>query len=147
MVLGIVQYPEEILKERCKEVIYEEIYSWKKTIKDMFETMEYYGGVGLAAPQVGIPKRFFVMRNNIVMFNPEIIALEGKIKSYDEGCLSCRNYTVTIKRAKKIIVQAYDINGDIFIFKTKTKLDSIILQHEVDHLNGITLFDRAKKMR
>jgi peptide deformylase len=145
MILGIVQFPEEILKKRCSEVLDSEIPSLKKTIKDMFETMEYYKGVGLAAPQIGISKKFFVMKNNIVMFNPEIIAMDGKITSYNEGCLSCGKFTTNVKRARKVIIKAFDINGDIFIYRSKNKLDAIIPQHEIDHLNGITLFDKAKK--
>lgn len=145
MILGIVQYPDEILKEISKEVSSTEIPLLKKTIKDMTETMDYHDGLGLAAPQVGISKRFFVMRNDIVMINPEIIASDGKVTSYNEGCLSCGKFTANVKRAKKIIVKYLDINGDSQIFKSRNKLDSIIIQHEIDHLNGITIFEKAKK--
>ena len=82
------------------------------------------------------------MRKNIVMFNPKIIAISGNIKSYNEGCLSCGKFTTTVKRAKKVIIEAFDINGDIFVYKSKNKLEAIIPQHEIDHLNGITLFDK-----
>src|SRR6476661_2046931 len=121
-ILPIVNYPEPVLLEVGKPVGEEEFGpELERLVSDMFATMEKAGGVGLAAPQVGISKRLFVMdvarddaeRQRHVLINPEIVRIEGE-QVGDEGCLSFPGLFQTVKREMRVIARALDINGDEF---------------------------------
>lgn len=108
----------------------------------MIKVMRSKAGVGLAAPQIGVCKRVIAIEYaalNIVMINPVIVKSPGKIvKSINEGCLSFPALLKTIKRSKRVVVEGYDLNWN------KVKIDArnmaaFIFQHEIDHLNGITI--------
>lgn len=114
-----------------------------KLAADMFETMYAAPGVGLAAPQIGIVKRFFVadVRDEpFVMANPEIVETSGKWK-FEEGCLSVPGKYWVIKRAGYARARGFDINGDPVEYEGDELLGRV-LQHEIDHLSGILLLDR-----
>jgi peptide deformylase len=114
-----------------------------KLADDMFETMYAAPGIGLAAPQIGIAKRFFVADvgdGPFVMANPEIIETSGKWK-FEEGCLSVPGRYWTVKRADYARASGVDLNGDPVEFEGD-ELMGRVLQHEIDHLSGVLLLDR-----
>ena len=141
MILDIVKYGDPILTTRAEEVT-EFNGELHKLVDDMFETMYGAPGVGLAAPQVGLLKRLFVMdctsgrdrKRKLVLINP-VIELEEGEQTGDEGCLSFPGIYVEVKRAERVVVRAQDIDGSPF------KLDLMNLEarcaaHETDHLDG-----------
>ncbi len=146
MKLEIRKNGDPILREKCKPVIVidEEI---KKLASDMLETMYSADGVGLAAPQVGINKRMFVIdvgNGPLVMINPRILLRIGE-ENGREGCLSIPGLWGEVARAQKIDVEAMNLQGD----KVRIEGDSLLaraIQHEFDHLNGILFIDKATQL-
>ena len=111
----------------------------------MFTFMMTKDGIGLAAPQVGISKRLFVMYIDGLLyhcFNPEIIEASEELMTFKEGCLSFPDEFLTITRPKTIQVRYQDHEGT-WIEKTFDGLASVCFQHELDHLNGIVFHDRT----
>lgn len=112
--------------------------------KDMIETMIRNNGVGLAACQIGINLRIFVISEDLtekqIFINPEIIKLSKKTDTCDEGCLSFPNLFKKIPRAKSLKIKAIDENGEEFKLKAKG-LCARAIQHELEHLDGILLVD------
>lgn len=114
---------------------------------DLAETMRENEGLGLAAPQVGLPYRAFVMRaeNIIGVFNPRIVDVSSEMVYLEEGCLSYPNLWVKIKRPKKIKVRYTNPNGE-----TETRvfdgMSARVFQHELDHLDGILHVKRANRI-
>ena len=113
-------------------------------LDDMRETLEESGGVGLAAPQVGILRRVCIVEDSegeiIELVNPEIVELAGEPEEGGEGCLSCPGVTVPVKRQPWARVQYYDLDGELWEIEGDGLLGRC-LQHEIDHLNGKTLFE------
>lgn len=113
---------------------------------DLAETMRENDGLGLAAPQVGLPYRAFVMRaeNIIGVFNPKIVDVSSEKVYLEEGCLSYPNLWVKIKRPKKIKVRFTNPDG-----QTETRvfdgMSARVFQHELDHLDGVLHVKRANK--
>ena len=113
-------------------------------VSDMLDTLENEGGVGLAAPQIGITKRIIIVRYEDKVdtyINPEIEALENKKVEEDEGCLSI--YSIQgfqVKRYPKIKIKATNVKGNTEEFIVEDLLARVI-QHEMDHLNGIMFID------
>ncbi len=149
-VLSILLYPHATLLETAKTVneMNDDI---RQLADDMLQTMQAAKGIGLAAPQVGRSERLIVVDADgitAVLANPKIIAMEDTFDS-EEGCLSIPGITALIKRAHKITVSGLDMDGNIKTIEAE-ELPAACLQHEIDHLNGILLFDRVsalKKMR
>jgi peptide deformylase len=120
----------------------------KSLLKDLTDTMLINDGVGLAAPQIGVPLRVIVYRegeevNHLI--NPEIISRGPSVRSYGEGCLSVPDVRKDVRRAKQVVVRGYSVLADMPVeinMKTKTKMLAFILQHEIDHLNGITIMEK-----
>jgi peptide deformylase len=111
----------------------------------MYETMDRAEGVGLAAPQVGVRKRLFTydLREGDgpgVVINPEIVATEGEIES-EEGCLSVPGFKFEILRAERVTMRGLDLDGDEVVLEGDDLLARMI-QHEIDHLDGVLLLDR-----
>lgn len=146
--MRICQLGEEVLRQKCESVAPNEIAGLHGIIEEMFTTMISANGVGLAAPQVGITKRFFVVLADDdvrrVFINPEIIATSEEMGEYDEGCLSIPGVTETICRAIKVTVQALNEKGKPFTLEADGLLARVI-QHENDHLDGILYLDRGDK--
>ena len=118
----IVHYPDPVLLMVGRPIEeFEFDSSLESLVRDMFETMYAAGGVGLAAPQIGVSKRFFVMdvpgesgeSNKSAFFNPEIVSVEGE-QIGDEGCLSFPGLYQTVKREMRVIVRALDVKGEKF---------------------------------
>ncbi len=157
-ILNILTYPEKsLLQPSVKvEIIDDEL---KKLIEDMGETMFDAPGVGLAAPQVGVNKRIIVYDSNAgnpdddgsenefsALINPEIIASSGSIISEKEGCLSVTDYTADVKRYETVTVKALDIDGNEIEFEAEG-MPAVIMQHEIDHLDGILFIDRLSLLK
>ena len=121
--------------------------SIQKLIDDMFETMHAANGAGLAAPQIDLSIRVFVAEyeeRRIVMVNPEIIKAEGEVTG-SEGCLSIPGYYGdNIRRAESVVVKGQDAHGKDIRVRAEGWL-ARILQHEIDHLDGILFLDRLDR--
>lgn len=137
---------DPVLREKAKPV--EKIDGKiKKLVKSMTKTMGAAPGIGLAAPQVGILRQVAVLNVSeeiICLINPEIISKSKTEKEEEEGCLSVPNVTVPVKRAIKIKVRALNIKGECLEMVAEGLMARII-QHEIDHLNGILIIDRTSK--
>jgi len=141
MIYPIVKFGNPVLEKPAEKVTAfdEEL---KKLIDDMFESMYAARGVGLAAPQIGIPRRIAVVdvtfkedpEAKLVLINPEIIHKEGR-HSQSEGCLSIPDFRENVSRAHVVTIRAQDLSGKVFE-KTGDDLLARALQHETDHLNG-----------
>ena len=152
MILPIVAFGSFILRQKCK-YISSSYPNLQRVISNMFETMYAASGVGLAAPQVGINTQVLVIGMgdfktegtedyNQVFFNPTILSYEEGNIYMLEGCLSYPGLVVKVKRPENMTMEWYTEEGsrceERFVGMT-----SRILQHEVDHLNGITFLKRA----
>ena len=134
---------DEILRKQSREIknINERI---KILADDMIETMKENDGIGLAAPQVGILKRIIVVdigQGPLVMVNPDILEKDGE-QIITEGCLSVPNKNGNVKRPEKLKVTYTDLEGDKHTIKTEGLL-SVVISHEVDHLNGVLFIDKV----
>ena len=151
--LDILTFPDEFLKNPVRPV--ENIDGSLQTIIDqMAETMYHAPGVGLAAIQVGLNKSLLVYdiapqeegKDLHVLINPKIIAQEGQIISENEGCLSVPDYRADVPRSAHILVEGVDRDGKPLRFEADGML-SIVLQHEIDHLNGTLFIDRISALK
>jgi len=141
MILDVVKYGDPILTKRGEGVI-EFDENLRKLVDDMFETMYGAPGVGLAAPQVGVLKRLFVMdcssgkdkKQKVALINPVIETEEGE-QIGDEGCLSFPGIFLEVKRPQRIVVRALDIDGSEIILDVMD-LQARCVSHETDHLDG-----------
>ena len=152
--MKIVHYPEAVLLTVGKPVVEEEFDSRiEGVVADMFETMYEAGGVGLAAPQVGISERFFVMDvpeeegkpNRLAFINPEIVHVEGE-QIGDEGCLSFPGLYQVVQREMRVIVRAQNIKGEEFELDLENLAARCVL-HETDHCDGIVFLDRMTSLK
>jgi peptide deformylase len=152
--LSIVYYPDPVLLMVGKPVQQEEFNDQlSATVERMFETMYDARGVGLAAPQVGISKRFFVM--DVVdeegkpqpraFINPEIVNIEGE-QIGEEGCLSFPGLYQVVKREMQVVVRAQDVKGETFELDLKELAARCVL-HETDHCDGIVFLDRITPLK
>ncbi len=144
-VYKILEIGAEVLREKAKAV--KEVNpSIIKLLDNMIDTLHDADGVGLAAPQIGVPKRVVVVKVGEVLvelINPVISEKEGE-QTDEEGCLSIPNVTGDVIRALKIRVQGLNRQGELLDFRAD-RLLARALQHEVDHLEGILFVDVAKK--
>ena len=145
--LPIVLSPDPVLRTVCEPCEVGD-KSLKKLGKQMIDTMYANSGCGLAAPQVGITKRIIVIDCSdpdadpepMFLVNPEIIELSGEMVKENEGCLSLPGISVPIKRHETAKVRYFDLDGVECVVESDGLLGRC-LQHEIDHLNGITLFE------
>lgn len=148
----ILTYPFPLLKDKAKPVS-EFGPALKELVQDMAETMYDAPGVGLAAPQIGVPLQLCVIdispkgepRNLIVLANPKIVSGEGR-ETDEEGCLSIRDYCANVVRYTKIRVEALDIEGNPLSFEAEGMYARVI-QHELDHLHGTLFIDRISCLK
>ncbi|MFO7685228.1 MAG: peptide deformylase [Desulfobacterales bacterium] len=151
--LDILTYPDKFLQQPTRPVEnIDEII--EKFITDMAETMYAAPGVGLAAIQVGSDKQILVfdekpVENNHryqVIINPKVVATEGQIISENEGCLSVPDFRSDVKRAARIIVEGVNRDGKPLRVEADGFL-AIVLQHEIDHLNGTLFINRISALK
>jgi peptide deformylase len=151
--LPIIYLPDPILREIAKPI--ERVDDdTRRLIDDMLETMYAAPGIGLAAPQIGVSRRLLVMDPSakgeesepLAMINPEILDLGGERQIGEEGCLSIPDIFADVERPSLVRVRYVDRRG-----KTAERLfegrSAVILQHEVDHLNGVLFIDHLSKLR
>lgn len=126
----------------------------RKLVEDMFETMYGAPGIGLAAVQVGVPKRVVTMdlakkdepKNPKVYINPEILWASEERSTYEEGCLSIPEYYEEVERPAQVKVRYTDLDGNAQEVEANGLL-ATCLQHEVDHLNGVLFIDHISKLK
>ncbi len=166
----ILQKDDPVLRANAKAVPLKDIGS--KKINELIDTMkstlaQENDGVGLAAPQIGVSLRLFIVSDlafehvrkenkdenpshegipPLVYINPEIISSSKDKKALDEGCLSVRPLFGKVRRATRVQIRAHDEYGSEFEYTAKGLL-AHIFQHEIDHLNGILFIDKAKDIR
>jgi len=152
MIYPIVKYPEPVLQKKAEPVT-EFNADLKKLADDMFESMYAAEGIGLAAPQIGISKRMYVVdlsvgknpEERLVLINPEIIEKEGK-QTEEEGCLSLPDIRDKVNRHFRVRMRAQDVDGKWFEIDGEELL-SRAFQHELDHLDGILFIDRLSRLK
>ena len=148
----IITYPHPILRKKT-EAVTDFDDNLRQLIDEMTETMYAAPGVGLAANQIGVSLQVVVIdtsedseeRKHRALVNPEIIEGEGS-QVGEEGCLSVIDYSADVKRFRKITVRARDIEGNEEEFEAEDRFARII-QHEVDHLNGVLFIDRISSLK
>jgi len=149
----IIKIPDPVLRENCAAI--EDITPELKTLMaDMLETMYDAPGVGLAAPQINIPIRLIVMdaskedeeKAPIIMVNPEILTSSDERSVYEEGCLSIPEYFAEIERPAVVKVGYIDEGGKPQELECEGLLGTVV-QHEIDHLNGMLFIDYLSKLR
>jgi len=152
-ILEILTYPDKFLTKPTKPVenIDEKI---RNLIEGMASTMYQAPGIGLAAIQVGCDKSLLVYdvsdkdekRSLHVLINPRIVSSEGTTISEEEGCLSVPDFKADVKRAVSILVEGVDREGKPLRIEAQGLL-SVMLQHEIDHLNGILFIDHISSLK
>lgn len=161
--IDIVQKEQPILRDKAKDVPLSDIGTEKlnRIIADMIEAMDSQkDGIALAAPQIGVPLRIFVVKGkllrqadhsykggdeDLVFINPEIVKLSKEKKDVEEGCLSVRWYYGKVKRSVRATITAYNEKGEK-VERGASGVLAQIFQHETDHLNGVLFIDKAKEL-
>ena len=157
MIYPIILYGDPVLKKRGEDV-HPDLVDVKQLSEDMFETMYQASGVGLAAPQIGLGLRMFVVDSSAideeegrqgfkrVFVNPEIVAMQGEVWNFEEGCLSIPGVRADVQRPPVVKIHYYDEHWQE---RTET-LDGMaarIVLHEYDHIEGILFTDRIKGLK
>jgi peptide deformylase len=148
----IFTYPESVLRQRAEPVT-DIDGRLQELIDDMADTMYQAPGIGLAANQVGETCRVIVFdtsakgepKNLCVVINPEIVEASGTVVN-EEGCLSVVDYCAEVTRAECITVKGMNREGDLILLQEEG-LPAIVLQHEIDHLNGTLFIDHISKLK
>jgi len=145
----VKKYPDPILRK--KAALVEEIDDGVHAIiQDMFDTMEDEFGVGLAAPQIGISRRIITVSINekgfehLALVNPVIVRASGETVVSEEGCLSIPRINADVERPRKVVVHGTTRNGRAVEIDASGLL-ARVLQHEIDHLNGVLFIDRLSE--
>lgn len=164
MILPIVGYGDPVLRKETEEI--DEKYPVKELIENMFETMYAASGVGLAAPQVDLPIRVFVVDASPfaenddmdpkeakmlvdfkkVFINPIVIEESGKKWAFEEGCLSIPGLNADVSRHKNVTIEYYDENWELKE-ETYTGLAARVIQHEYDHIEGVLFTDLVSPLK
>jgi peptide deformylase len=150
--------PIVILPDRQLRLVSEPVGAVTDSVKalasDMLETMYDAPGIGLAAIQVGVPKRLVVIdlgknpeeRNPMVLVDPEITWTSDETRIHEEGCLSIPEYYEEVERPDRIRLRYRDLDGEV----VETQADGILatcIQHEIDHLNGVLFVDYLSRLK
>ena len=159
MILPIVAYGSNVLRSQCKEI--DSSYSnLDKLIENMFETMYAASGVGLAAPQINISIRLFIVDTTPfkdddspdhevckkIFINPKITSITGESWSFSEGCLSIPEVREDVKRYSNIEIEYYDENFNKKL-ETFDGVNARVILHEYDHIEGILFVDKVSPLR
>jgi peptide deformylase len=149
----LIILPDPLLRQQSKpiEQVDAEI---TRLADDMLDTMYDAPGIGLAAIQIGVPRRMLVVdisrededRNPVVFINPEILKVSDDVSAYEEGCLSIPDYYAEVERPASLTVGYIDRNGK----KQTVEADGLLatcLQHEMDHLNGVLFIDHISRLK
>ncbi|MCA9055285.1 MAG: peptide deformylase [Planctomycetaceae bacterium] len=151
--MEIVHYPHPVLRFKSGDVTRIDD-RFQAAVREMFELMYAANGIGLAANQVGLPLRFFIMNpsgdpdipeEEFVLINPVIKNRKGNVIG-EEGCLSLPGLYGDVRRAEEIVVEAFDLSGQ-GIRATLTELPARVVQHEFDHIDGTLFIDRISEQQ
>jgi peptide deformylase len=144
--LSILTYPDSVLLGKSAPVEKVDMQV-AKLVQGMSKLMVSAQGIGLAAPQVGVPRRiiiFDVGDGLISLVNPVIIERHGRIRM-EEGCLSCPGVAVHVNRSERILVRGLNLDGKEVTIEAEG-LKARVLQHEIDHLDGVLILDKLTWM-
>ena len=159
-ILPIISYPDPILKQKS-QIVDKIDDNLRNFMDDMVKTMYFEKGIGLAAVQVGQLKRVLVMdfdyeidektqeiinSKPIFVVNPEIIEASDELAKFDEGCLSFPAVYASVTRPKKVKIRYFDYFGKEKI-EEMTEIKAVCIQHEIDHLDGITFVDHLSRVK
>lgn len=151
----IVTAPDGRLKTECAPIdaIDDEVKALAgRMLKDMYAA----SGCGLAAPQLGETVQVVVIdvdytdesdRNPYVLVNPRIVVADGPERDFSEGCLSFPGISVSVSRPSHVVVEALNLDGDLMRYEARDNLLAVCLQHEIDHLHGVTMIDHLSPSR
>ena len=149
----LITVPDEILRKKSQNI--ESVgQNEKKLVKELFDTMYHHKGIGLAAIQIGIPKKIIVLdvlqkddqKNPLCFINPVIKKISDEKAQYEEGCLSIPNTFIEIERPKTCLIEYIDIEGKKKIMECDGLLSTCI-QHEINHLDGKLIIDHLSKLK
>lgn len=149
----LIYLPDPLLREISAPIerVDDEL---KSLVEDMLETMYDAPGIGLAAIQVGVPRRVLVIdvhdekdgKNPLVFINPEIVSSSDDRRTYEEGCLSIPDYYAEVERPASVVVKHLDLDGEEHELAADGLLATCI-QHELDHLDGVLFVDYLSKLK
>jgi peptide deformylase len=145
VIRDIIRYPNPILRKKCKAIKKVDPHI-QKLIDDLIETMHVAPGVGLAAPQVGENLRVIVVdigEGAFAVVNPKTKKKNRILQTFEEGCLCLPGIVGPVERASQVTVEGLDRQGQKLIIEAEGFL-ATVLQHEIDHLDGIVFLDRVK---
>lgn len=145
-------YGDPILRKKSKEIKNMD-GSVKDLARDMIQSIKVFGGIGLAANQIGEDKRIFVVDRShldltdetLIAINPKIVQLSGK-QTEEEGCLSIPGTFESIARPLKVTIKALDLDGKEFMIEGEGLLARVLV-HEIDHLNGVLFIDHLSNIK
>ncbi len=150
----IVLSPDPRLKQECAPIT-EITPEVRELAERMLEDMYAADGCGLAAPQVGELVQMVVIdvdwaggdKNPYVLINPRIVESSDETRTYEEGCLSFPGITVEVERPSGVVVHAENLDGDTMRYEASDNLMAVCLQHEIDHLHGVTMVDHLPLLK
>ena len=146
--MEILAHPNAALKQQAQPVDPATDHDLKELCRTMAKAMYQAPGIGLAAPQIGVMKRVIVCdlhgedEGAVALCNPEIIEFSEERELDDEGCLSLPGITVPVERACRVLCEALTLGGKVVRIEAEG-LNARLLQHEIDHLDGVLMIDRA----
>lgn len=146
--LTIITYPHPTLRKKAQPIHPESLSSMQSFFDAMIETMRLADGVGLAATQVNVTDRVCVVAHQdgpLVLINPELFSFSFRKETQEEGCLSIPGVWGTVKRSKRLRFRALTREGKT-IEGIAEGLFARVLQHEIDHLNGVLFIDRMQRI-
>lgn len=148
MIYKILKFPDQRLRQKAVDVIdFDE--NLRIIVRNMYETMHANKGVGLAATQVDIHKKIittFVDDTEITFINPELTIVDHSLQKFTEGCLSFPSVKIEKNRPSVVMVKYQDVEGN-FKELTCNALLAVCIQHEIDHLKGITFIDSLSELK
>ncbi|MBU0625203.1 peptide deformylase [Patescibacteria group bacterium] len=147
----IITIGAPILRQKTKNIDPQELRAadFIILVNDMIDTMRAQKGVGLAAPQIGVDKRLFVAETDsgpIALVNAQITRHSKKLVKFEEGCLSIPEKFEVVQRNHEVGVEALTIEGELIKF-TAVGFFARVMQHEIDHLDGILFVDRLAEQK
>lgn len=147
----IVLFPDPILKTVC-EPCDPDAPETKQLVQDLIDTVAASPGVGLAAPQIGVALRAFVVdvrpkpgAGLLVLLNPEVVSSSGP-KTGREGCLSIPDFTAKVRRPQEVVIRGLNPEGKSVVIHS-SDFEAVCIQHEMDHLDGILFLDRVASLK
>ena len=150
--LEIIEFPNRVLTNLSTPIdVFD--HSVEQLVKSMIETMYVHGGVGLAAPQVGVSKTVVIIDPSagdvanqlLILVNPRVIWRSEEMDASDEGCLSLPGVTLKVPRSLSVTIEYHDIKG-VLNNVTCAGFDARIAQHEIDHIDGIMMLDHVGQL-